>query len=89
VHIAVAKMAEGQRPRPRANGKNQGVGAGDEIRNFADRHRNIVFDAATFKLLCLRDRFAQAPEGAGLGQGVGKRGIDDKAFSLGAVEDVL
>ena len=72
VDVAVAEMADRQRPRL---GTDRRLGAGNKGGDGGDRHRDVVLDIAAFALLCEREGVAQPPEVAGLRQRAGERGI--------------
>ena len=61
MQIAVAQMAEADRPRA---GQSRQHGRGrflDESRDRGHRHRDVVLDRGAFALLRFRNAFAQAP----------------------------
>ena len=75
VDVAVAEMADRQRSGAGTQAEYPRLGAGDEVGNGGDRHRDVVLDIAAFALLCEREGVAQPPEVAGLRQRAGERGI--------------
>jgi hypothetical protein len=62
VDVAVAEMAERNRPRARDHQLDQPVGARDELRHRRHGHGDVVLDAAAFLLLHFAHQFAQTPQ---------------------------
>ncbi|WKT97695.1 alpha-amylase family glycosyl hydrolase [Micromonospora soli] len=66
VQVAVADVAVRHDPDARDQLPECPVGAGQERRDAADRHADVVLEAGAFMVLRFRDAFAQRPEGSGL-----------------------
>jgi hypothetical protein len=72
VDVAVAEMADRQRPRL---GTDRRLGAGNKGGDGGDRHGDVVLDVAALALLRQRKGLAQAPEVPRLRQRAGECGI--------------
>src|SRR5262249_28765350 len=75
VNVAIAEMAEGQRPRPGNERGHRSVGVTDESRRGGDRDGNIVLDRAAGEALHLAEHFAYAPKRLALFDAVGDGGV--------------
>ncbi len=60
--VAVAEMAERDRPRARHERFDRGARLRDEVRHGRDRHGDVVLDRAALEFLRLGNELAQTPE---------------------------
>lgn len=60
--VAVADMSESNHPCPRRRCRDRACRGINELRDRADRHRNVVFETCAFPLLRLRNPVSDAPQ---------------------------